>query len=130
MGQIVGGVQEHVEKRRLILVKFLSDEWYVAANNALEGLDVGDVNIVVAHVSELQSHYIVVDSGTASVEREAHHADVTLRQSSNTTEAIREGSLSALTAIQEGLIEVKGDVNLLVATSDVLKAVDEALSNL
>ena len=47
-----------------------------------KGLDVGDVNIVVAHVSELQSHYIVVDSGTASAEREAHHVDVTLRHTS------------------------------------------------
>ena len=89
MGQIVGGVHGHVEKRRLILVEFLSDEWYVAANSALEGLDVGDVNIVVAHVSELQSHYIVVDGGTASVDREAHHADVTLRQTSTTADAIR-----------------------------------------
>jgi putative sterol carrier protein len=111
-------------------VEFLSDEWYLAANSALEGLDVGDVNIVVAHVSELRSHYIVVQDGTASVQSEAHLADVTLRQTSDIAEAIREGSLSALTAIQEGLIEVKGDVNLLVATSDVLKAVDEALSNL
>ena len=130
MRQIIDGVYKHVEKRRLIGVEFLSDKWYEAANSALEGLDVGDANIVVAHVSELQSHYIVVGDGTASVQREDRPADVTLRQSPHTAEAIREGSLSALTAIQEGLIEVKGDVNLLVATSDVLKAVDEALSNL
>ena len=130
MGQIVGGVQEHVEKRRLILVEFLSDEWYVAANSALEGLEVGDVNIVVAHVSELQSHYIVVGGGTASVEREALHADVTLRQTSDTAEAIREGSLSALTAIQEGLISVEGDIGCLMAAKPALDAVDRALSSL
>jgi len=111
-------------------VEFLSDEWYLAANSALEGLDVGDVNIVVAHVSELQSHYIVVADGRASVEREAHHADVTLRQPSDTAEAIREGSLSALTAIQEGLISVEGDIGCLMAAKPALDAVDRALSSL
>ena len=130
MGQIVGGVHGHVEKRRLIVVEFLSDEWYVAANSALEGLDVGDVNIVVAHVSELQSHYIVVGGGTVSVEREARHADVTLRQTSSTAEAIREGSLSALTAIQEGLISVEGDIGCLMAAKPALDAVERALSSL
>ena len=130
MGKVVGGVHGHVENRRLIVVEFLSDEWYVAANSAHEGLDVGNVNIVVAHVSELQSHYIVVDGGTASVEREAHHADVTLRQTSDIAEAIREGSLSALTAIQEGLIGVEGDIGCLMAAKPALDAVDRALSSL
>ena len=128
--QVIDGVHGHVRKRRLIVVEFLSDEWYLAANSALEGLDVGDVNIVLAHVSELQSHYIVVANGTASVEREAHHADVTLRQTSDTAEAIREGSLSALTAIQEGLITVEGDIACLMAAKDALDAVDRALSSL
>ena len=111
-------------------MEFLSDEWYVAANSALEGLDVGNVSIVVAHVSELQSHYIVVDSGTASVEREAHHADVTLRHTSSTAEAIREGSLSALTAIQEGLVTVEGDIACLMAAKAALDTIDRTLSSL
>tara|TARA_Y100000590_G_scaffold196395_1_gene223006 strand:+ start:300 stop:641 length:342 start_codon:yes stop_codon:yes gene_type:complete len=111
-------------------VEFLSDEWYQAANSALGGIDVGDVNIVVAHVSELQSHYIVVGDGTVSVEREARHADVTLRQSTDTAAAIREGSLSALTAIQEGVITVEGDIGCLMAAKAALDAVDRALSSL
>ena len=111
-------------------MEFLSDEWYLAANSALEGLDVGDVDIVVAHVSELQSHYIVVGNGTASVEREAPDADVTLRQTSNTAAAIREGSLSALTAIQEGLVTIEGDIACLMAAKPALDAVDRALSSL
>ena len=111
-------------------MEFLSDEWYLAANSALEGLDVGDVNIVVAHASERQSHYIVVGDGRASVEREAHCADVTLRQTSDTAAAIREGSLSALTAIQEGLIIVEGDIACLMAAKDALGTVDRVLSSL
>ena len=128
--QVIDGVHGHVRKRRLIVVEFLSDEWYLAANSALEGLDVGDVDIVVAHVSERQSHYIVVANGTASVEREAHCADVTLRQTSDTAAAIREGSLSALTAIQEGLITVEGDIACLMAAKAALDTVDRALSSL
>tara|TARA_Y100001936_G_scaffold42396_1_gene41116 strand:+ start:536 stop:877 length:342 start_codon:yes stop_codon:yes gene_type:complete len=111
-------------------VEFLSDEWYLTANSALEGLDVGDANIVVAHVSERQSHYIVIGDGTASVEREAHRADVTLRQTSDTGAAIREGSLSALTAIQEGLITVEGDIACLMAAKAAIDAVDRTLSSL
>ena len=130
MRQIIDGVYKHVEKRRLILVEFLSDEWYEAANSALEGLDVGDANIVVAHLSELQSHYIVVGDGTASVQREDRPADVTLRQSPHTAEAIRDGSLSALTAIQEGLVTVEGDIACLMAAKAALDTIDRTLSSL
>ena len=126
--QVIDGVHGHVRKRRLIVVEFLSDDWYLAANSALEGLDVGDVNIVVAHVSERQSHYIVVADGTASVEREAHCADVTLRQTSDS--AIRDGSLSALTAIQEGLVTVEGDIACLMAAKAALDTIDMTLSSL
>ena len=111
-------------------MEFLSDDWYLAANNALEGLDVGDVNIVVAHVSDVRSHYVIIIDGKASVTREMHRADVTLRQTSETAETVREGSLSALTAIQEGVITVEGDIGCLIAAKPALDEVDKALSNL
>ena len=60
----------------------------------------------------------------------ANGADVTLRQSSQVAVAVREGSLSALTAIQEGLIAVEGDVGRLLLAAEALAAVDEALSHL
>lgn len=111
-------------------MEFLSDDWYLAANSALADLDVGDVNVIVAHVSEVHSHYVVIEGGKASVEREMNRADVTLRQTSSTAEAIRDGSLSALTAIQEGLISVEGDIRCLMTAKPALEAIDNALSSL
>ena len=87
-------------------MEFLSDEWYAAANAALEQLDVGDTQLSVAYVSESSSHCIVLADGRASVDREVDSADITLRQTADVTDALRHGSLSALTAIQEGLIAV------------------------
>ena len=55
---------------------------------------------------------------------------MTLRQTSESAQAVREGSLSALTAIQEGLITVEGDIGRLIAAKDALEAVDKALSGL
>ena len=130
MREIINWVDKHDKERRLRCVEFLSDDWYEAANGALKGLDVGATNIVIAHISELQSHYIVVEDGKASVEREMHRADVTLRLSSHTAESIREGSLSALTAIQEGLIAIEGDIGLLIAAREAVATVDKTLADL
>jgi hypothetical protein len=57
-------------------------------------------------------------------------ADITLRQTRDVTDDLRNGSLSALTAIQEGLIEVEGDLGALIAARDTVAAVDEALAKL
>jgi len=111
-------------------VEFLSDEWYAAANGALEQLDVGDTQLSVAYVSESSSHCIVLADGRASVDRQVDSADITLRQTADVTDALRHGSLSALTAIQEGLIAVEGNVGRLVAAKEVLAAIDEILSGL
>ena len=62
--------------------------------------------------------------------RGTNKADITLEQSLEVAVAVREGSLSALTAIQEGLIAVDGDVGLLIVAAEALSAVDAALSKL
>ena len=111
-------------------MEFLSDEWYAAANSALEHLDTADIELTVAHVSELSSHCIVLSNGRASVSRDVDSADITMRQATDTTEALRQGSLSALTAIQEGLIAVEGEVGRLVAAKEALTAIDKILSGL
>tara|TARA_Y100000590_G_C15480368_1_gene923752 strand:- start:316 stop:657 length:342 start_codon:yes stop_codon:yes gene_type:complete len=111
-------------------VEFLSDEWYQAANDALEQLEIETVEIVVAHVSEIQSHCIILNGGKASVAPDGHLPDVTLRQTSKIADAVREGSLSALTAIQEGLITVEGDIGRLMAAKPALEAVDKTLREL
>ena len=111
-------------------MEFLSDEWYEAANRALKDVDTGQADLSVAYVSEKSSHCIVLTNGRASVRREVESADVTLRQTRDVADALRTGSLSALTAIQEGLIAVEGDLGRLVAAKDAVAAVDEALNGL
>ena len=100
MGPIIVGVDRHESQRRLIFVEFLSDEWYLEANTALSGLQVGE------------------------------SATVIMKQTTATMTAVRNGTLSALTAIQEGHIEVQGDVRALLAASEALRAVDETLSSI
>jgi hypothetical protein len=111
-------------------VEFLSDEWYEAANRVLQGVDTGSTDLSVAYVFEQFSHCIVLANGSASLSREVESADITLRQTTNVTSELRQGSLSALTAIQEGLIAVEGDLGRLVAAKDAVAAVDEALNGL
>jgi hypothetical protein len=111
-------------------VEFLSDDWCAAANSALEHLDTVDIELSVAYVSEISSHCIVLSNGRASISRDVDAADITLRQATDTTNSLRQGSLSALTAIQEGLIAVEGDVGRLVAAKEALTAIDKILSDL
>jgi len=108
-------------------VEFLSNEWYEAANRALKDVDTGQADLSVAYVSEKSSHCIVLTNGRASVRREVESADVTLRQTRDVTDDLRNGSLSALTAIQEGLIAVEGDLGALIAARNAVAAVDKAL---
>ena len=111
-------------------MEFLSDDWFAAANEVLQDVDVGDTQLVVAHVMGDQSHHISLSEGQAVIGRGTNKADVTLEQSLEVAVAVREGSLSALTAIQEGLIAVDGDVGRLIVAAEALAAVDKALSKL
>ena len=127
---VIDGVDKHTGQRRLNCVEFLSDDWFAAANKALQDLDIGDAQLIIAHVLENKSHHLALAEGRARVGPGTTDADVTLRQSSEVAVAVREGSLSALTAIQEGLITVEGDVGRLLLAAEALAAVDEALSHL
>ena len=111
-------------------MEFLSDEWYDAANRALQGVDTGHADVSVAYVFDKSSHCIVLANGGAYVSREVESPDVTLHQTKDVAEALRTGSLSALTAIQEGLIAVEGDLALLLHAKEALATVDQALVNL
>jgi putative sterol carrier protein len=111
-------------------VEFLSDDWFAAANKALQDLDVGDVELTIAHVLDDTSHHLALSDGRAKVGPGTNEPDVTLSQSSEVALAVREGSLSALTAIQQGLITVEGDVGRLITAVEAITAVDEALNDL
>ena len=111
-------------------MEFLSDEWYRAANQALQSVDVGQTELSVAYVFEQSAHYIILANGSASLSRETQSADVTLRQTADVAAALRTGSLSALTAIQEGLIAVEGDLGRLIEAREVMDSVDKALNSL
>ena len=111
-------------------MEFLSNEWYQEANQALQDVDIGGHNLSLAYIFEHSSHCIVLANGKASVSREVESADVTLRQTTDVADALRKGTLSALTAIQEGLIEVEGDLGRLIAARDAVALVDQVLNGL
>ena len=130
MEEVIIWVDRHSQKRRLSCVEFLSNEWYQAANQALQDVDIGESDLSLAYIFEQSSHCIVLANGKASVSRVVESADVTLRQTTEVANALREGTLSALTAIQEGLIEVEGDLGCLIAARDAVAVVDQVLSGL
>ena len=130
MEEVIIWVDRHSQKRRLSCVEFLSNEWYQAANQALQDVDIGESDLSLAYIFEQSSHCIVLANGKASVSRAVESADVTLRQTTDVANALREGTLSALTAIQEGLIEVEGDLGCLIAARDAVAVVDQVLSGL
>ena len=86
-----------------------------------------EVDLVVAYISEKSSHSIVLSKGSASVHPGADSADITLRMTTKVAEAVHRGSLSALTAIQEGDIVVGGNISDLLRCQSVLAAVDQVL---
>ena len=63
MGPIIVGVDRHESQRRLIFMEFLSDDWYLEANTALDGLKVDDHDLVVAHLTDTSSHFIIFRDG-------------------------------------------------------------------
>ena len=111
-------------------MEFLSDEWLKAANRALERLEVEKLELTVTLMTEENSHSIVLSNGRASVSFGAADSDVTIRQSASTAKAVREGSLSALKAIQDGMIEIDGDTNSLLAARETLEAIDLIFTDL
>lgn len=64
------------------------------------------------------------EAGTAE---DADHRIVVMSQSRETAEAVRQGELGALAALQAGLITVSGDVRVLIAAAEALALVDATL---
>ena len=71
-------------------MEFLSNEWYEAANQALQDVDIGNTDLSVAYVFGQSSHCIILTDGKASVSRAVESADVTLRQTKDVSNELRE----------------------------------------
>ncbi|MFO4633226.1 MAG: SCP2 sterol-binding domain-containing protein [Actinomycetota bacterium] len=110
-------------------MEFLSDSWFSAANVALSNLDLGETQIVIHNsFSEgpIESFYLCLDGTSAYVSKEppAETPNVMMKQSWETAMAVRDGSVSALTAIQDGRIAIEGDIRKLIAAGPALSQVD------
>jgi hypothetical protein len=115
-------------------VEFLSDSWFSAANVALSNLDLGETQIVIHNsFSEgpIESFYLCLDRTSAYVSKEppAQTPNVVMKQSWETAMAVRDGSVSALTAIQDGRIAIEGDIRKLIAAGPALSQVDFVIAD-
>ena len=110
-------------------MEFLSDSWFSAANVALLNLNLGGTQIVIHNsFSEgpIESFYLYLDGTSAYVSKEPppETPNVVMKQSWDTAMAVRDGSVSALTAIQDGRIAIEGDIRKLIAAGPALSQVD------
>jgi putative sterol carrier protein len=117
-------------------VQFLDSEWISALNDAVATADVGDANIVIQQRVTFENgdsveYYVQASGGSAAVIAGTHSSpEVALTQSLSTAIALRDGSLNALAAFQQGLIDVTGDVQALMAARPALEAIDAAAATL
>ena len=115
-------------------MEFLSDSWFSATNVALSNLDLGETQIVIHNsFSEgpIESFYLCLDRTSAYVSKEppAETPNVVMKQSWETAMAVRDGSVSALTAIQDGRIAIEGDIRKLIAAGPALSQVDFVIAD-
>ena len=120
-------------------MQYLSDEWFVAANAALESnhklTDVlADVRITIGQTvldapSGTVTWGLVIDRGSAQlVVGPIPHADVRFRTSYQVAAAVAAGRLGAPAAFLRGDLSVGGDLHLLTANQRALAAVDDVLA--
>lgn len=106
------------------------DQFGSHAASALANLDTSnidpDLHVVleqqVTSGNDIVEHYhVVVVDGSVSVEPGAADSpDVVLRQSAETAEALRDGSLHAQAAFLTGRLSIDGDINRLLEHGPLL----------
>ena len=123
-----------------------SQAWCAAMSEALADLELPEVQATVeqrigdGNGGPVVAYRLVIDGGRAHLEPappSAEAADggsselnggvVVMSQSRETAEAVRRGELGALAALQAGLIQVSGDVRVLIAAAEALALVNTAL---
>ena len=121
------------------MARYLTPEWFDAAQRALELIGAGSEAAPDLHVVVQQrvtdgpdgdaTYHVIVDGGTVRiVPGEASDATVTFIESWGTASAISRGELSAQGAFMSGLIRVRGDLPRLVECGNAFAGVDDALA--
>ena len=116
-------------------MRYLSDSWLHAADQALQGLEPLPVSLVVGYLVEggpdgdrrysvrFGPESVGIISGTDA-------ADVVLQLDWNLAVGVALGQDSAQRAFLDGALRLAGDVNLLLAHSSTLSSFDDRLATL
>jgi hypothetical protein len=115
-------------------MQFLDDAWFEAASTAIASIDTTGTELIIQqHVtgSRARDYFLHVTGGTVRLLPGLHPSpSVTFKQAIETATAVRRGEINVLTAVQQGLIDVAGDVQALISNRAVLARIDNALSQL
>ena len=111
-------------------MRFLSEEWVEAMNEAAAGAEVpADAAIVVGQqvsgtpVGDVSYRFAVGDGALRLTWGTTEGADITLLQDYATAVALARGELAAQQAVAEGRLKLRGDVGALVRNGPSLAAV-------
>ena len=118
-------------------VKFLTDEWASAAEQAMNA-DEGFVSAIGSNTARLQQvvstpdgekhYYVKLENGGAQVAMgDVDNPDATITQDYDTAKGISTGELSAVAAYMSGKIKVTGDLMKLMTMQGVLTQLPNAL---
>jgi len=121
-------------------VKFLTDEWAAAAQEAMNA-DAGFVAAIGTNTARLQQvvttpdgekrYYVKLESGAAEVAMgDIDNPDATITQDYDTAKGISTGELSAVSAYMTGKLRVTGDLMKLMTMQGVLTQLPNALKSL
>ncbi|MBT8215782.1 MAG: hypothetical protein HKN74_07350 [Acidimicrobiia bacterium] len=122
-------------------VKFLSDEWLAAVNDALAG---DDAYQSATATTDLSLQFVVADAPEGDVEYHAtmangtttyaagpnESADATIRSNYDTAVAISKGDLNTQAAFISGKLKVEGNLAKIMMNQSALTALAEALKDL
>jgi hypothetical protein len=116
-------------------VRFLSDEWVAAADDALALLAPVPAPLVVGVTvtggpDGDRSHRLVLGPERVGAEREAEGASVTMTLTWDLAVAVNQGRTSAQRAFLDGRLVLSGDPVALLGYQDQLAAVDDLLGPL
>lgn len=120
------------------LLRYLGDDWLVAANTSLAELPPLEGEVRVGfHVSEggasatkTWTHVLVLGPDRVGIERGLDGAAVTLHLDWDLAVSINQGNVSAQRAFLDGRIVLVGDPGVLLGHPAALAAIDDHLSDL